>query len=248
MKDAPLTQETIDSGVPENEVEQQSGLLTKAAEHPFIAGGLVLAGAGLAYAALKMAAQAGEIAREVHIETSVCINKSPGELFAFWRNFENLPRFMKNLDSVRDLGDGRSRWVARGLAGSRVEWDAEIYHEIPNELIAWRSLENADVANAGSVRFERAPAGHGSYVRVIVNYNPPGGKVGATVAQILGAEPKQLIREDLRRLKQIMETGEIVTIDGQTSGRAEEATVISGNEEEATTTGEHGPQARTQAA
>jgi uncharacterized membrane protein len=225
MKDEALTQEAIDSG-PDNEGDQKSGLFKKAAEHPFITGGVMLAGAGLAYAAVKLTSQAGEVARDVHIETSVCIDKSPAELFAFWRNFENLPRFMKNLESVSRLGNGRSHWVAKGLAGSRVEWQAEIYNEIPDELIAWRSLDNADITNAGSVRFERAPAGHGTYVRVNVNYNPPGGKVGASLAQLFGAEPKQLIREDLRRLKQIMEAGEIASIDGQTSGRDESATAI----------------------
>jgi uncharacterized membrane protein len=107
-----------------------------------------------------------------------------------------------------------------------VEWDAEIYNEKENELIAWRSLENADIVNAGSVRFQAAPEGHGTYVRITVNYNPPAGKVGATLAQLLEAEPAQLIKEDLRRLKQIMEAGEIATVAGQSSGRAEDAKAI----------------------
>jgi uncharacterized membrane protein len=128
---------------------------------------------------------------------------------------------MRNLESVTETSDSRSHWVAKGPGGIRVEWDAEIYNEKENDLIAWRSLENADVVNAGSVRFQQGPAGHGTYVRVAMNYNPPAGKVGATVAQILGAEPSQLIKEDLRRFKQIMEAGEIATVDGQPSGRAE---------------------------
>jgi uncharacterized membrane protein len=118
------------------------------------------------------------------------------------------------------LDQRNSHWAAKGIGGARIEWDAEIYNEIQNELIAWRSLENADVVNAGSVRFQKGPVGHGTYVRVSVNYNPPAGKLGATVAQLFGAEPTQLIKEDLRRLKQMMEAGEIATIDGQTSGRA----------------------------
>ena len=105
------------------------------------------------------------------------------------------------------------------LPGTHVEWDAEIYNEIKNELIAWRSLEDADVVNAGSVRFQAGPTGHGTFVRVTMNYNPPAGRVGAGLAELLGAEPSQLIKQDLRRLKQLAEAGEIATIDGQTSGR-----------------------------
>ena len=116
--------------------------------------------------------------------------------------------------------------LAKGIGSAKIEWDAEIYNEIENELIAWRSLENADVVNAGSVRFQKGPMGHGSYVRVAMNYNPPAGKLGATVAQLLGAEPAQLIKQDLRHLKQIMEAGEIPTIDGQTSGRAQIAEAV----------------------
>ena len=116
---------------------------------------------------------------------------------------------MKNLESVTVLDESRSHWVAKGIGAAKVEWDAEIYNEKENELIAWRSLENADVVNAGSVRFQKAPQGQGTYVRVTVNYNPPAGKLGATLAQLLGGEPKQLIKEDLRRLKQLMEAGEI---------------------------------------
>ena len=187
-----------------------------------MAGGALLAGAGLAYAAVKtIQSAAGTIAREVHFETSIAINKSPEELYAFWRDFKNLPLFMKNLESVIMLDETRSHWTAKGIGEAKFEWDAEIYNEKENELIAWRSLEDADVVNAGSVRFEKAPQGRGTYVRVTVNYNPPAGKLGATLAQLLGGEPKQLIKEDLRRLKQIMEAGEIATIDGQTSGRAQ---------------------------
>ena len=126
---------------------------------------------------------------------------------------------MKNLESVTELDSQHTHWVAKGIGGSKVEWDAEIYNEKENELIAWRSLENADVVNAGSVRFQTGPQGHGTFVRVTMNYNPPAGAVGATLAQLLGAEPSQLINEDLRRLKQIMEAGEVATIEGQSSGR-----------------------------
>lgn len=221
MSDTPLTQQVIDGGNVET-VDEKKGLFSKAAKHPFVTGGAILAGAGLAYAAVKTIQSAADnVAREVHLETSIAINRSPEELYDFWRDFKNLPLFMKNLESVIEFDRWTSHWVAKGIGGSRVEWDAEIYNEKENELIAWRSLENADVVNAGSVRFQKAPAEHGTYVRVTVNYNPPAGKLGATLAQLLGGEPKQLIKEDLRRLKQIMEAGEIATIAGQTSGRAE---------------------------
>jgi len=220
MTEKPLTQEAIDGAAGESENES-AGLLAKAAKHPFVTGGAILAGAGLAYAAVKTIQSAADsVAREIHVETSIAINKSPEELYAFWRDFKNLPIFMKNLESVTEMDRWNSHWVARGLGGARVEWDAEVYNEEENKLIAWRSLENADVVNAGSVRFEKAPEGRGTYVRVTMNYNPPAGKLGATVAQLLGTEPLQLIKEDLRRLKQVLEAGEIATIAGQTSGRA----------------------------
>jgi len=207
--------------------KMESGLYASMSRHPVVTGGLVLVGAGLAYAvARKLTSEDQNVARDVHVEVSIAINKSPETLYAFWRDFTNLPRFMKNLESVTELDQFKSHWVAKTIAGTRVEWDAEIYNEQENELIAWRSLENADVVNAGSVRFQRGPEGHGTYVRVTVNYNPPAGKLGATVAQLLGSEPSQLIREDLRRFKQIMEAGEIASIEGQTSGRAEDAKQI----------------------
>ncbi|HKP46744.1 MAG TPA: SRPBCC family protein, partial [Pyrinomonadaceae bacterium] len=196
-------------------------IIAKAKKHPLITGGLMLVGAGAAYAIARSLTGGEEVAKDVHIETSIAINKTPEELYTFWREFKNLPIFMKNLESVTEIDRWNSHWVAKGLGGGRVEWDAEIYNEEENKLIAWRSLEKADIVNAGSVRFEKAPEGHGTYVRVTVNYNPPAGRLGASLAQLLGTEPSQLIRGDLRRLKQIMETGEVATIAGQTSGRAE---------------------------
>lgn len=137
---------------------------------------------------------------------------------------------MMNLESVTLLDSVRSHWIANGPLGKRVEWDAEVYNDKENELIAWRSLENADVLNAGSVRFEAGPEGHGTFVRVTVNYNPPAGAIGASLAKFLGAEPQQLIKEDLRRLKQMREAGEMATIDGQTSGRAANAGAVTKNQ------------------
>jgi uncharacterized membrane protein len=158
--------------------------------------------------------------RGIKVEKSVTINKSPEELYRFWRRFENLPRFMNHLESVTTTTESRSHWVARAPAGTTVEWDAEVYNEKENELIAWRSLDGADVDNAGSVRFEPATGGRGTTVRVTLRYDPPGGALGAMVAKLFGENPEQQIEEDLRRFKQVMETGEIPTTEGQPSGRS----------------------------
>jgi uncharacterized membrane protein len=163
-----------------------------------------------------------DVAREVHIEKSVTISSTPKELFRIWRDFENLPRFMENLESVTKLDETRSHWVANGPGGKKVEWDAEIYNEKENEMIAWRSLPGSDVTNAGSVHFEEAP-GHGTYVKVVLNYNPPGGKAASLLAKLFGKEPGQLIEQNLRRLKQLVETCEIPTTEGQSSGRQQQA-------------------------
>jgi uncharacterized membrane protein len=128
------------------------------------------------------------------------------ELFQFWRRLENLPRFMDNLESVTVLDSRRSHWVAKGALGARVEWDAEIHNEIPDELLAWRSLPGSDVDQAGSVHFTRAKAG-GTEVRVVLRYAAPGGKIGDAVAHLLGDDPARQIADDLRRFKQVMEAG-----------------------------------------
>jgi uncharacterized membrane protein len=159
-----------------------------------------------------------DVARDVHVEKSIIIDKSPEELYNFWRQFENLPRFMDHLESVNSVGFNRWHWVAKGPAGVTPEWDAEIYNEKANELIAWRSLDG-NFTNAGSVRFEPAPGERGTLVKVVMNYNAPGGKVSALLAKLFGQEPGQVIEGDLRRLKQILETGEVATIEGQPSGR-----------------------------
>ena len=154
----------------------------------------------------------------IKIEKSVTINKSPAELYRFWRNFENLPRFMNHLESVRVLDPRRSHWVAKAPAGMSVAWDAEIINEKENELIAWRSLEDADIPNAGSVRFEKASNGRGTEVKVALNYDPPAGKLGVSIAKLFGEEPEQQVEEDLRRFKQLMEAGETPTTEGQPRG------------------------------
>lgn len=163
-----------------------------------------------------------DVARDVHLEKSIIIDKSPEDLYSFWRQFENLPRFMTHLESVTNKGFNKWHWVAKGPVGKNVEWDAEIYNEKPNEMIAWRSLENADITNAGSVRFEPAVGERGTQVTVVLNYNVPGGKVSAALAKLFGREPGQMIEQDLRRLKRVLETGEVPSAEGQPFGRDEE--------------------------
>ena len=155
--------------------------------------------------------------RGIHVEESVTINKPVAEIYRFWRNFENLPQFMNHLDSVAGREAGISHWVARGPAGMKVEWDARIINEVENRTIGWQSLEGSTIATAGSVNFIETP--RGTEVRVNFQYDPPGGKLGAAAARLLGEEPNQTVREDLRRLKRLLETGEVPTIQGQPSGR-----------------------------
>jgi uncharacterized membrane protein len=152
----------------------------------------------------------------VHAEESVTINRPIAEVYRFWRNFENLPKFMKHLESVSTRDAGVSHWVARGPAGMKVEWDARIINEIDDKLIGWQSLDGSMVSTAGSVNFRETP--RGTDVRVHLQYNPPAGKLGAAVARLFGEDPSVQIHEDLRRFKQLMETGEIPTTDGQSRG------------------------------
>src|SRR5215813_229929 len=156
----------------------------------------------------------------VRVAQAVTINRSPEEIYRYWRDFQNLPRFMKHLESVRATGDRRSHWVAKSPVGRTVEWDAEITEDRPNELIAWRSLEGADVDTVGSVRFQRAPGGRGTIVKVEMRHSPPAGMAGATVGKLLGEGFEWEIKNGLRRLKQLMEVGEIITTEGQSAGRA----------------------------
>lgn len=161
--------------------------------------------------------------RAIRVEKSVTVNRSPEELYQYWRKLENLPHFMDHLESVKTTSEKRSHWVAKAPAGTTVEWDAEIINDKPNEMIAWRSVEGSDVDNSGSVRFERGPQGRGTEVRVQIQYSPPGGIIGATIAKLFGEEPSQQVEDDLRRFKNVMEAGEIPTTEGQPSGRATSA-------------------------
>ncbi|HEY3056166.1 MAG TPA: SRPBCC family protein [Thermoanaerobaculia bacterium] len=139
----------------------------------------------------------------IRVEKSVTINSTPEKLYSFWRNFENLPRFMDHLQSVEVIDDKRSHWVAKGPAKIKAEWDAEIINEIPNELIGWRSVDGSRVDNAGSVHF--TPASRGTKVRVLLRYDPPAGLLGAAIAKMFGEDPARQVKEDLQRLKELIE-------------------------------------------
>lgn len=145
------------------------------------------------------------------VEQTVIIDKPRAELYTFWRNFENLPRFMNHLQEIRVLDDKRSHWIAKAPMGQSIEWDAAITDEREGEVIAWHSAQDSSVHNTGSVRFHDAPNGGGTEVKVVMQYQPPAGALGAAVAKVWGEEPNQQISEDLNRFKQLMETGEIPT-------------------------------------
>ncbi|AWM37997.1 Polyketide cyclase / dehydrase and lipid transport [Gemmata obscuriglobus] len=153
------------------------------------------------------------------VEHAITVNKPVQEVYRFWRDFENLPTFMTHLIDVNTSTDGRSHWIARGPLGITVEWEAELVTDRPNQVIAWRSLDGADVDTAGSVHFAELPHGRGTEVRVALKYDPPGGKLGTAVAKLIGQSPAAQIKADMRRFKQLLEAGEIPTTDGQPHGQ-----------------------------
>ncbi len=157
----------------------------------------------------------------VHVQKSVTIDKSQAELYQFWRNFENLPQFMNHLESVTVLDDKRSHWKAKAPLGTSVEWEAEATGEVENERISWHSVEGSEIPNSGVVEF-RPTTNRGTEVRVTLTYEPPAGKLGSWIAWLFGEEPSQQVAEDLRRFKSLMETGLIMKVEGQTSGRIAE--------------------------
>lgn len=157
--------------------------------------------------------------QRIEVVKAMTINRSPEELYRFWRNFENLPRVMRHLESVTVQDEKRSHWVVKGPGGTHIEWDAEIVNEKANQLIAWQSCEAADIDHWGVVRFVPAPGGRGTEVTVELEYEPFAGSFGASMAKLFGEEPAQQIEEDLRRFKQLMEAGEVPTTDGQPRGR-----------------------------
>ncbi len=183
--------------------------------------GLVLVITGIDVAA-SIAARREAKRRSRHpdsIVRTVTVNRSVEELYGWWRNLENLPRVMPHLQAVEQRGGSTSHWVARAPFGASVEWEAEIVEDRPNELLAWRSVEGSQVRNAGSVRFQPAPGGHGTEVSVEMAYELPGGPIGSAVAKLTGEEPPQQVSDALRRFKQVMETGEPIRSESTAHGR-----------------------------
>jgi uncharacterized membrane protein len=156
----------------------------------------------------------------VQVTAAVTVKRSVADVYRVWRDFESFPRFMANVESVRVLDERRSRWRAVGPAGSTVEWDAEIVDESPNEHIAWQAVPSSQVLNVGRVSFRPAPEHKGTEVRVEMSYEPPAGSAGWLVARLFGREPGQEVRGDLRRLKSLLETGEVVVSDATLEGRS----------------------------
>ena len=159
-------------------------------------------------------AENGELAPQhgdVLIGRSVTINRPREELYSFWRDFRNLPQFMHNVHSVTIKDEIHSHWIIEAPAGKTVEWDSRITHQEPGRTIAWQSLEGASIRNSGQVEFLDSPDGRGTVVRVTLAYDPPAGAVGKLIAKLFQKEPKVQARQDLRRFKQLMETGEVAT-------------------------------------
>ncbi len=153
---------------------------------------------------------------------SITIGREPQEVFAFWRDFKNLPLFMKDLAEVQILSEKTSRWVVKLKSGFRTEWDAEIVEELPGQMIAWQSLEGSSVETSGRVWFLKSPGGRGTIVRLMMSYHVPGGKLAELAGKFTGEDPYNLTLTNLRRLKAYLETGEIPTTEGQPSGRDED--------------------------
>lgn len=182
----------------------------------------VLGVAALDIQAVRMARAApsvGADSESVQSRASVIIKSSPEELYGFWRNPGNLPRFMRHLHSVQSTGERTSKWTAKGPAGREVSWNSEITTDIENRQISWRTLPDSEVTHTGTVTFEPATNGTGTVVRVEMKYQPPAGAVGDALAKLLGFDPQHQIRDDLRRLKQLQETGEVATVQGQPAGK-----------------------------
>lgn len=151
------------------------------------------------------------------LKAAITVRRAPEEVYAFWRDFQNLPRFMYHLESVEASGDGRTHWKIKAPLGS-VQWDAEVTEERLNELISWRSVEGSKFDNSGSVRFTPAPRNQGTEIRLELHYDVPGGALTTALAKVLGEDPIQQVKDDLRRFKQVMKTGEVVRSGGQPGG------------------------------
>jgi len=169
----------------------------------------ILAGTAAAGAIAGVIAFRAQKYSGVKLKKSITVDRSPEELYRYWHDFTNLPRFMDLLSDVEVLDEKRSRWTIAAPIGLHLSWEAEITVDRENEMIGWQSLEGSTIETKGYVRFEHAPNGRGTVVRVAMQYDPPAGKAGAAFATLLGKRPGAHIEEALRRFKQLMETGEI---------------------------------------
>ena len=181
--------------------------------------GVTAIGVADAFATRSLARATG-IARgsTIHASASITVRRPPDQVYDAWRDLSRLPSFMQHLASVEEFGDGRSRWRATAPGGRTVEWEADVIDDRPGELLAWRSVEGSDVRHDGVVRFRPAPGDRGTEVHVEMRYDLPGGSLGAALATIAGEEPRQQIRDDLRRFKQVLEAGTVVRSDGSPEG------------------------------
>jgi uncharacterized membrane protein len=171
------------------------------------------------YSGQRLRATQSSEAPAISVRQTITINAAPAELYGFWKNVENLPLFMEHLESVSKVNERVSHWVAKAPAGACVEWDAEIIDDQPERRLGWRTLPDSQVTHEGMVSFEPAIGGRGTVVRVEMLYVPPAGKVGVWIARLFGEEPALQVGDDLRQLKQLLETGEVATTLGQSTGK-----------------------------
>lgn len=171
-----------------------------------------------------LALPGGLFNRTVKVQKTVTVKATPAEVYAFWRNFDNLPRFTQNLTSVAETQPGLTHWVARGPNDLSLEWDARIHEDTENERISWTTTEDSPVQHNGSVSFRKDPAGRGTQIKVVLRYDIPAGVIGQSLAKMLGDEPGQQLDADLRRLKMFLETGEVARTDGQPAGTGRDTT------------------------
>jgi uncharacterized membrane protein len=175
--------------------------------------------ASLRYTSKSRGQQSRRLSAEDYLERSTVINKSPQECYDYWRDLRNVPRFMQTIEGVAVIDEKNSHWTAKLPGGHRIEWDSRITDDVPGKRIAWHSVHSAPLAHAGVVDFEAAPGNRGTIVRVVLHYRPPAVPAAIYAARALRGAPSYEIKEDLRRFKQILETGEIATTRGQPAGR-----------------------------
>ncbi len=185
---------------------------------------MAVAGGGLAYqgaqkkSTLQQIGEAVGVEKAILVEKTVTINRPASELYSFWRQLDNLPQFMRHVKSVQVIDEDHSHWVVNAPLDQRVEWDAVIVNDQPDHLIAWTSTDEAEVNHSGLVRFQPATGDRGTEVKVVMEYELPGGAMATAIAKLFGEAPEQQIGDDLNRFKQLMETGEIATTEGQPKG------------------------------